>query len=459
MLSSLMSSKPIWVLVILIVGIIFAKIFEVITRKITGKEKTSKYVAYIILLVSFLYGLLYYNTTAFNFVKLQLSMNLNLLVEILFIIVIGIIIVNLIVWTIDWIADALRLKEHFVSAGLGYEFWITIEIFIKVVLYLVIVEIIIGMLNLGSTIINAILLSIAIGSIALFIGLLFYGLKDFFLNWFSSLSLKSSGLFKKGQTINTDETSGEIVSITSMATIIDNGKGEYIWIPNSKIASQKVIIKKSGFSLKSLEEFRKHFISESEIVKYVEMILEFFGLNWKKMKRIKEENPKEIIKIVKELTKNNVSGMLIPYKSNINLKEEIKAWILENGFVILSFHKQALIPGIKKKREHYVLCVGVEDDNLILIDDSGAYLMNYKDLETTINKSEEKYYLVFAKKGSNAFLRIKNKLYYSNPEYYERLNKTSERKLKQMIRGLKQIDFVYPKIVKETASKYIKVKK
>ena len=453
------SPNSLWIISILILGIIFAKLFEIITKKITNSQRASKYVAYIILLFSFLYSLFYYNTAVFNFMKTQFSTNLNLLIEILFIIIIGIIIVNLTIWTIDWLADILNLKEHFINAGLGQEFWVMIEIFIKLILYLIITEIIVGMLNLGSTIINVILLSIAIGTVILFIGLLFYGLKDFFSNWFASLSLKSSGLFKNGQTIITNEANGEIVSINSMATIIDSGKGEYIWIPNSKIASQKVIIKKSGFNLKLLEEFRKNFKSENPIIKYVEMIFEIFDLNWKKIKNVKVENLKDIIKIVKENTKNLIDGLIIPYKSNINLKEETKAWLLEGGFVIFIIHKQALIPGIKKKGKQYVLCVGVEGDNLILMDDSGTYLMNYKDLETAIGKSEEKQYIVFAKKGSDAFLRIKNKLYYSNPDYYKKLNKTSERKLKQMVRKLKEVNLVYPNIIKETAAKYLKVKK
>ncbi len=451
--------KILGLIIILAVGFGFAKLFEILIRKATKREKIAKYFSYAIIIGVLIYGLFYFNPSILNLFVVELSKNANLLIDILFVVIIGIILVNVIVWVIDWTIGFFKIKEYFGQIGLGSEFLFTIELFIKIILYLVIVEVVILMLNLKSTLINTVLLSIVIAAIALFTGLLFYGLKDFFVNWFDSLALKSSNLFKPGKRLRTDKFSGEIISINSTSTIIDNGKGEYVWIPNSKLASSEVFIQKSRFDLKILEELRKNFEKFSLTGGYVSMILDFIGVEHKskKLMKFEEENWKKIIQFVKEFTKSEVSGMIIPYKSTIDLKREVKSWLLEGGFIIFRFFKPAIFPGIKKRKENLVLCVGIERDSLILIDlKNGVYLMNYKDMEDAIDKLEEKYFMVFARKGSNAYLRIKNKLYYSNPDYYEKLNKTAERKLKQIIRKMENVEIVYPQNVTEIINKYKK---
>ncbi len=433
--------------IILLVGFGFAKIFEIATNKIAKRSRIQKYVYYSVIIFTLIYGLFYFNQPTFNLFESEFIKNLNLIVEVLLILTIGLMLVNLTIYVLDWVMDTLKIKESIKHFGLGSEFIFTIELFLKVILYLVVFEVVVLILNLKSTLINTILLSIVVATVALFTSLFFYGLKDFFVNWFSGLAIRSNDIFKPGKKIRYGDISGEIISVNTSFILVDDGKGNYITIPNKELTTKEVFIQKSRFDLKILEELRTYFKDFSTLGGYLSIILEIFGISHKnkKLKRFEETDWKKIISFVKESTKSNVSGLIVPYKNVINLKQEVKSWLADGGLLILRIFKPAIFPGIKKKRETNVLCVGVEKDSLVLIDlKGGVYLMNYKDVEDAIERLDDKYYIVFAKKGSTAFFRIKNKLYYSNPDYYENLNKTAERKLKQIMRKLNDNNYIYP---------------
>ena len=156
-----------------------------------------------------------------------------------------------------------------------------------------------------------------------------------------------------------------------------------------------------------------------------------------------------------KLTKNEVKGLFVPYKEILNLRDEVKAWLSEGGLVVLNFYKAMLFPGVKKDQKHAVLCIGVEGDELLIIDPNketgGVYLVNYKDMERAMGPIEgaERGYVAYAPRGTKAYWRVKNKLVYSNPIHYDELSKGIERKLKQIFRESKLVKDVFPEYVRE----------
>lgn len=86
--------------------------------------------------------------------------------------------------------------------------------------------------------------SIALGLFFVFILSFILGIKDFLPNLFAGVSIIRKKKFKKGQTVFVDDIEGVIQEINLQEIIIITKKGDKIFVPNSYILKNKLLVKK-----------------------------------------------------------------------------------------------------------------------------------------------------------------------------------------------------------------------
>jgi hypothetical protein len=99
-------------------------------------------------------------------------------------------------------------------------------------------------------------------------------------------------------------------------------------------------------------------------------------------------HPSTLIKVVQDITKDDVRGAWVDFEHITDLKNEIRMWLNEGAMIIVDYKKNILFP--ESKKAHYAVCVAVEGDELVILDPSGkkggVYLADtekiYKGMDT-----------------------------------------------------------------------------
>ncbi|MBI5065949.1 mechanosensitive ion channel [Candidatus Woesearchaeota archaeon] len=92
---------------------------------------------------------------------------------------------------------------------------------------------------------TAIILYILSGAILLFIILAFFlGIKDLFPNLIAGLVLLRKDKLKKGDKIQVGDVEGKVEGIDLVETRVRTKKGDLIYVPNSLLYKQNVVVKK-----------------------------------------------------------------------------------------------------------------------------------------------------------------------------------------------------------------------
>lgn len=104
------------------------------------------------------------------------------------------------------------------------------------------IAVIIAIDKLGLTIT---ILYIISGAVLLFLIVAFFlGIKDFLPNLIAGIVLMKNNKVKKGQKIKVGSVEGKVINIDFIETKIKTKKGDIIYLPNSLLYKQNVIIKK-----------------------------------------------------------------------------------------------------------------------------------------------------------------------------------------------------------------------
>ncbi len=462
---------------ILITGLIVTRLIAKLGYKVTKKDShwriLVKATQYLLIILTIFLSVYFWDENQTLGAKMlqpmleQLGEYAPAVMTAIVILVLGVMLVNLFMEIINVFLSGLHFKSYLRDIGIRETFMRIPIMALRVILYLIVLNAFFTQLNL-STILGE-TTGYVTGAFALLVaGLAFVSLKDPVRNWIAGWYLKSSHFLKMGQRVFTDEADGEVVGFSTFATVLDTGKGYFIAVPHSTLINQDIRIKKSRFELKTLESMRRHYIAQESsycVPAVLNIVLTLFGYPVKGgQKTLAKEaktkvpggtSPKNAMSAVKRMTEGEVQGLMVPYKDIINLKEEVKAWLSEGALLVLNFYKAALFPGVKREQKHAVLCMGIEGDELLIMDPNsntgGVYLVNYKDMERAMGpfEGDERGYIAYAPRGTKAYWRVKNKLYYSDPIHYEKLSKGIERKLKQVFRQSKRVKDVFPSYLRE----------
>jgi small-conductance mechanosensitive channel len=349
----------------------------------------------------------------------------------------------------------------------------------RIVLYLVAIQLVMPLIGLQSSAINTTIRLAVWSTFGVMALLAFFGMRSIAENWVAGFYVRGSGSFKPGTRISIIGESGEISEISNVETTVYTDSGYIMRIPNSEFLKKEVKFERIRSELKALSEIKKHFIAQKPSncgPASAEMILSIFGFGDIDQHMIaklagtevgKGTHPENLINAVEELTEGKVIGHWIPITKIIDLKQELKSWLNDGALMILDFKRAEVFPTSMSEKAHYTVCLGIEGEDLLVLDPSahkgGVYLAHHQDIHRGMNTYSDlikgkRGYIVFAPKGTSAYWRLRKGLVYADRDLYGNLGKNLEEKFESLIRQSSFIKNVLPeslrKFIKEWEERY-----
>ncbi len=470
--------RVIGTIIILIAGVLLTKLlsklsFHVAMKRVSTKGTTekvkqrknepSRFVEYITLIVVILIALLYLNAPMTNRIIAQVVNNLPMLISTILIIVLGFIVVNLTMDLLERFFDALDLEEFTEDFGLSSR---TVNIILKVFkifLYILVIQMAVVQTGVSPYLLRETLTAASYAIVFVVALVLFFGFKDLVINYAAGFYLKSSNMFKKGRKIKFKDESGEIRDITKFGTTISTDSGYFMFIPNTEAMDGEIYFKRTKADVETLDEITNYFTAQNPSYcgpASAEMALAVFGYDISQEEIGEKANTKrdggtegeDLAEAVEKLTNKEVRASYIPYGEISNLKRELKVWLNDGALVILHFMKPVIFPDATTG--HFVLCLGVEGEEVLVMDPSsksgGVYYVSYDDMSKAMKEHDKtRGYIPMAPKGTTAYWRLKEGLIYSHPKLYDKLSKSLEVQLSKIVRKGSILKEVIPGSVTE----------
>ncbi|MFP4116605.1 MAG: C39 family peptidase [Candidatus Aenigmatarchaeota archaeon] len=467
-------------ILILLVGIFLTKLISKLSRHVTmrrtsgedavesikkRKSEPSKIVEYIALIFVILIALLFLNAPMTNNIIVQTLDNLPTLISTVLIIVLGFIVVNLVMDLLRRFFEAIDMGEFTEDFGLSPR---AVDIILKVFrifLYVLVVQMAVVQAGVSSYLLEETLKAAAYAIVFVVALILFFGFKDLVVNYAAGFYLKSSNMFKKGRKVKFKEESGEIRDITKFGTTISTDSGYFMFVPNSEAMDGEVYFKRTKADVETLDEVTDYFRAQNPAYcgpASAEMALAIFGYDVSQEEIGEEAGTKldggtegeDLADSVESLTNGEVYASYISYEEISNLKRELKVWLNDGALVVLHFMKPVIFPDATTG--HYVLCLGVEGDEILVMDPSsksgGVYYVSYSDMQEAMKEYDKsRGYIPLAPKGTTAYWRLKEGLVYSHPKLYDKLSKSLEVQLSKIARKGNILKEVIPSSVSKFA--------
>ena len=484
------ASKLLVTILIIIAGFIMARIGSSIILKIAKRKNMVrvrhihiiKIYRYIILITTILLALLFLRVDVGNDITILenlLSNILNVIPNILFIIlllILAVAIVNLVTFGLTRIFDLTGItdfmleqkREHFLHG---------ILVFVRFSLYIFTALFLLNLFGVDVSAITSVITWLLYGLLILFFLYVFFGTRSFVENSIASIYLKTTGNFKIGQKIKTDDVAGTITKISNQGVTIKSEQGYATFIPTREFVRKEISYKNVETDLDTLERIKSYYVEQKPSYcgpASASMILRIFGFN-ASQSRIGElsntkvgtnekpagTKPNILINVVQELTKDKVKGAWITVENITDLRNEIRLWLNQGGLVIVDYKKSILFPDSKKA--HYAVCVAVEGDELVILDPSfktgGVYLADADKLYQGMNTyssflKSKRGYMIFAPEGTTAYHRIEEGLIYSDPSLYHNLSNKLKTELFKLTEKSQMLETVLPLRVKNFIRKW-----
>ncbi|MEF8880557.1 MAG: mechanosensitive ion channel domain-containing protein [Candidatus Nanohaloarchaea archaeon] len=466
--------KLVLTLLILVLGHISARLFKSFLSTIVLRNKDStnrkqiqsakdkiQYSVYIIDVITIATALFYLNADISLKLYSTAVVALPNIISAILVAILGIIGVNIFVKVISDFFKTLGFSEHLRNAGISREITKISETVLKAFLYLLLFQFIMVQASLAQSTIQELATAVTWGLTFLLAGLAFYGFKDLFKNFAAGLYLKNSRSVKSNEKIYFNDERGELIDVSLFSTTVDTDDGYTMVASNSQVMDANVKFKRTRSDIKTLEDMKRYFTAQDPSYcgpASSEMALNIFGFahDQKEIGELagsevgKGTIPDDLIDAVEELTDGEVLGAYVEYDKIGKLSDELKAWFDNGALVIPNFAKPVLFPGSGKA--HYSLCVGVEGDELIIVDPSadtvsgGVYYADDSEMYEAMDEFEgrKRGYVVLAPEGTTAHWRIKNDLIYSDSNFYDDINKNMELRLKKIMRQGRLLKSVLP---------------
>ncbi|RMF54359.1 hypothetical protein D6745_05575 [Candidatus Woesearchaeota archaeon] len=348
---------------------------------------------------------------------------------------------------------------------------------IKFILYIIFVLV---ALNIAGVNISAVIsfLSFIFYPILLFVLLLaFFGAKDFIKNLFAGWFIKSSGMIKVGEYIKVGADLVKVKSFKAQGILTKPSGNFYYFVPYKELFDKGLYYKKVRTRLSTLESIKEKFVAQTPSYcgpASASIVLSIFGFEFSQEEIGKKANaqvpggtkPADLIRAVQKLTDNKVLGVWIDVDKITNLKEEVKSWLKGDALIIVDYKKSVLFPSAKSA--HYSVCLGVNGDELLILDPSskagGVYYADYKKIYAGMDTYSEliggkRGYIVFALDGTSAYQRIVDGLIYSSPDFYKAITRNIEKKLAKLHESSASLKKILPDKVGKYIDEYNKKEK
>lgn len=417
-------------------------------KEVKAKQERMQYVLYILDGAVIATALFYLNTSITQQLYAEATGYIPDILSGLLIGVLGVIAINLFIKLIEDFLKTIGIRSYFREAGLSNNAFKIFTGLIKGFLYLVLLQIVLAQFGIAQSTLNNLVTASSWALAFLVAGLLFYGFKDLFENFAAGVYLKNSRIVRPGEEVKVDDETGEIKEVSLFSTTVDTNSGFTVLAPNSKIMDSNLKFKRTRSDLDTLEEITSYFVAQHPSYcgpASMEMALEIFGyrhdqdeIGEKAGLTIEEGvDEDELMEAVEELTNSEVKTAWVGYDKISDLGDEFKAWFNDGALIVPNFYKPEIFPDASTG--HFVLSVGVEGDEVLILDPSGTnggvYYVNKDKLEEAMGDfGHKRGYIVVAPKGTTAHWRIKNDLVYGDKSYYDQLSKTLEARLRKILR-------------------------
>lgn len=400
----------------------------------------------------------------------ELQTYLPRLLTVLLIGVLGVIMIKILTKLARDFLETTEVKNYIRETGLSVN---SIKLLVgafKAFLYVLLLQVLLGQLSVGSTFISEIINASSWALAFLVAGLLFYGFKDLFQNFAAGVYLKNSRIVRPGEEVKLNEESGEIRDVSLFSTTVNTNSGYTVLTPNTEIMENNLRFKRAKSDLDTLEEISSYFVSEKpgySAPASLEMTMEFLGyrkgqeeIQEKMEEQEADEEDEQLNEVermqetVSELTNYEVNTAWIEQDKISDIGDELKAWFNDGGLVIFRMNKD--VASGESEVTGFVVATGVEGDEVLLVDPSeeGVYYIHKNKLDDAIS-IEGGGYMVMAPEGTTSHWRIKNDLIYSETrQYEEELSKTLESRLRKIVRQGKIIQTVTPNSMLEYIEKW-----
>ncbi|QKQ97977.1 mechanosensitive ion channel [Candidatus Nanohaloarchaea archaeon] len=421
---------------------------EATKKDVEQKRQRLQYISYLLDGAVITAALFYLNSSLTDTIIAQTTTYIPEILTGILVAILGVIAINVFTRFIEDFLKTVGVRSYFREAGLSVNAFKAVSALIKGFLYLVLLQIVLGQLGIAQSTINELVTASSWAVAFLIAGLLFYGFKDLFENFAAGVYLKNSRIVRPGEEVKIDDETGEIKDVSLFSTTVDTNSGFTVLAPNSQIMDSNLKFKRTRSDLDTLEEITSYFVAQDPSYcgpASMEMALEVFGYKHDQ-KEIGEKanveegegaDEEELMDSVEELTNNEVKTAWIGYDKITDLDDEFKAWFNDGALIVPNFYKPEIFP--EATAGHFVLSVGVEGDEILILDPSGTnggvYYVNKEQLKEAMAEfGHKRGYIVVAPKGTTAHWRIKNDLIYADKSYYDELSKTLEARLRKILR-------------------------
>lgn len=414
-------------------------------------------------------GLFYLNTGLTEKLFREVQTYLPRLLTVLLLGILGVIVIRIATQIMKNFLQTSGVRSYIRETGLSVNSVNLLVGSFKAFLYLLLFQVVVSQLNIGSTFISEIINASSWALAFLIAGLIFYGFKDLFQNFAAGLYLKNSRIVRSGEEVRIDDEPGEIRDVSLFSTTVNTGSGYTVLTPNKEIMENNLRFKRAQTDLDTLEEISSYFVAERKgysAAASLEMALEILGFRkgqeeiQEKMEDIEpEEEESELTeeqkaqRTISELTNYRLNSAWIETERIGDLGDELKAWFNDDALTLVKMDKE--VAGGEKGEVGYVLATGVEDEEVLLVDpaeESVYYVQKDKLLDSM--DFDGGGYLVVAPEGTTSFWRIKNDLIYSQLEHYKEISKTLESRLQKIVRQGRILQNSTPEPVREYLEKW-----
>lgn len=437
------------------------------------KERKIRSLRTLIIVPTIIFVLIYLRAQAIGDL---LSTTLTLLPDILsavLLIILGLIVVNLIMSFIRKVLSTLGFMDY--ARQYGKKQIINLALLaVRLFLYLIVFESVLNLLGVYSVLLTTTIRTTIYGILIVFGVLMFFSLREYFENMFTGFQLKSMQYFKPGQRVIYQGEDAEVIKVSNTDATILTDNGYFIVLPFSQILKRDIKFEKTKAEIKTLEEIKNHFVAQTPSncgPACLQMALSIYNYNFKQDEIAKAAgtqvgkgtHPEKLKEVVQELTQSNVRAHWISVDKITDLKTEIRTWLSDGAILMVDFKKKVIFPSMKTEKAHYTLCVGIEDDDLIILDPSGkaggVYLVDvdtmYDGMDTYSDLIQGKRgYLVLAPRGTTAYWRIKSGFVYADKDVYSSLSINLDKKLDEIMKKSLGFTSVFPDPVNNYLKKW-----
>ena len=308
---------------------------------------------------------------------------------------------------------------------------------------------------------------------------IFVATKDIIKEFGVGIYVKNSKLVRLGNyVILKDKTEMKVREI-KLCGIIVSDKEKNTFIPHSEIMSG-LSLKKTKTVIERLEDIKQQYVAQDPSYcgpASLSMVLKMFGYNHtqheigeKAKTKVSQQGepagttPQSLIDVAKLLTDNKVIGAWIDSDHITDLRSELLSWLNDEALIIIDYKKSYLFS--KAKKAHYSICLGVNGQELLLLDPSskagGVYYADCNRVAAGMDTfsplfNGKRGYIVFAIDGTPAYRRIKNGLIYLDENLYTTINKTISKALVELQEKTHKVRAILPSKLNKLLGKEEKI--